>query len=154
MPWAREKYFSVARAELGIQSINKYFVLNVACLQIRVCALCNVVHYLMLFNCSCQNFGDSDLNEICIGEHQRGNDETGWLLGWIIPPQMQVFALQLRISSFLGVSIMFFNHLWASSISQFSKIQKLEKFEYLFHLPCIFSSFQFSSLIYFLGLLI
>lgn len=76
---AREEYFSVARAGLGIQSINNYFIFTTACLHIRVCALWNVV---TLSNCSCQNFGDSDLNEICIREHQWGDDETGGLC-WV-----------------------------------------------------------------------
>lgn len=40
---AREEYFSVARAGLGIQSINNYLVFTTACLHIRVCTLWNVV---------------------------------------------------------------------------------------------------------------
>lgn len=36
---AREKYLCVARAELGIQSINNYYVFTTASLQIKVCAL-------------------------------------------------------------------------------------------------------------------
>lgn len=49
-------------------------------------------------------------------------------------------CLAIKYKFFPGGSIMFLNYLWVSSISKFSKIQKLEKFEYLFHLPCIYSS--------------